>query len=529
MPINLRDSFDGDSFDTSKWNVTAKSGATATIENGRAKLLQVSGWSGVAIQSPVFSPADVRKKFSVEFELQMSATNYQVGNAGILPYFGFVPEGVTRDSSYYWGASKGIVFQWNNANIAYVKKTGSTNATVGVYKNISYSLGIVNRKIKIEILDGNMTFSIDNVVLASLTLPADFESYLGQNIRFEFLQGNYNSNQALFLDNIVIKTDENKYLFQDGNDIKKYTGGTSFSARINGSSSNAIILPSNSVIPSSYAGDITFEAWVNPETINGYDSIFASGSGGDNLLFCLYEGSIGLYASNSSSPTTVRSTAKVPIGQWTHIAIARQGSNLYMYMNGVLIETLAFHSSNFNLSSAGRWLASDGGGEIFHGKLSDIRIWDNARSQSDIEGNMDKRLTGTESGLLGYWKLNEGEGTAIIDQTPRKANGIANAAVTWVDDTPIQGTAWMTVGSSPVTKEMFDSDGMTDLSLINNEAIQKLISDAPELLCWTDEQTIPLSDNITEPVTTETSNGQIKEFSINQEMYYNSIGSITKG
>lgn len=46
---------------------------------------------------------------------------------------------------------------------------------------------------------------------------------------------------------------------------------------------------------------------------------------------------------------------------------------------------------------------------------------------------------------------------------------------------------WSVIGTAPVTKDMFDQHGMTDLSIIDNNAIQQLTSDTPELLCWTDE------------------------------------------
>ena len=47
---------------------------------------------------------------------------------------------------------------------------------------------------------------------------------------------------------------------------------------------------------------------------------------------------------------------------------------------------------------------------------------------------------------------------------------------------------WEVIGTAPATKEMLDTHGMTDLSIIDNEAIQGLASDTPELLCWTDEE-----------------------------------------
>lgn len=49
------------------------------------------------------------------------------------------------------------------------------------------------------------------------------------------------------------------------------------------------------------------------------------------------------------------------------------------------------------------------------------------------------------------------------------------------------GLVWNVIGTTPATKEAFDTHGMTDLSIIDNEAIQGLVSDTVELLCWTDE------------------------------------------
>lgn len=56
---------------------------------------------------------------------------------------------------------------------------------------------------------------------------------------------------------------------------------------------------------------------------------------------------------------------------------------------------------------------------------------------------------------------------------------------------------WFSVGIAPANKAMFDTDGMTDLSIITNEAIQQLASNEPELLCWTDEENANRSLNLT--------------------------------
>lgn len=57
--------------------------------------------------------------------------------------------------------------------------------------------------------------------------------------------------------------------------------------------------------------------------------------------------------------------------------------------------------------------------------------------------------------------------------------------------TIISSMGWSVVGTAPATKSMFDTSGMTDLSSIDNAAIQQLVSASPEVLCWTDETGSP--------------------------------------
>lgn len=62
--------------------------------------------------------------------------------------------------------------------------------------------------------------------------------------------------------------------------------------------------------------------------------------------------------------------------------------------------------------------------EYFKGELDDIRIWDVVRSQSEIAQNMDKELTGTETGLVAYYKFDEPIGSLLLhDATPNHNDG----------------------------------------------------------------------------------------------------------
>lgn len=83
------------------------------------------------------------------------------------------------------------------------------------------------------------------------------------------------------------------------------------------------------------------------------------------------------------------------------------------------------------------------------------------------------RLKATDypfNGATTYWFVKEIELYELIEATP---------------------TGWQSIGNAPATKAMFDEHGMKDLSAIDDAAIQSLVSDQVEILCWTDEEEAP--------------------------------------
>lgn len=202
----------------------------------------------------------------------------------------------------------------------------------------------------------------------------------------------------------------------------------SFALDFNNGNSNSWVDLGNSTVTSSI-GDFTAEAWVNPRTVSGYDSIIAIGTNGDEFLFCLYNGKVGLYSSVVGSKITA---VTVAVNTWTHITFVREGSNYFVYRDGILAESGAWNSNKISISGVLRAIGSDKGGEYFDGKIADIRLWNYARSQILIAANKDSYLTGNEDGLIGNWKFDEGTGTTAVDSTG-KTNGTISGAVWTVD------------------------------------------------------------------------------------------------
>jgi hypothetical protein len=61
--------------------------------------------------------------------------------------------------------------------------------------------------------------------------------------------------------------------------------------------------------------------------------------------------------------------------------------------------------------------------DFFPGAIDDVRVWQVARSLTQIAGDMDRRLTGFELGLVGYYRFDETRGTVALDMTPYQNDG----------------------------------------------------------------------------------------------------------
>jgi parallel beta-helix repeat protein len=117
--------------------------------------------------------------------------------------------------------------------------------------------------------------------------------------------------------------------------------------------------------------------------------------------------------------------------QWFHIAAVfdNDGSGMTLYLNGELVvEPNPYNAQSFSdFAEAGfvlTYLIGHYGDpwKYLDGQIDEARIWNIARSQADIQATMDVELTGTEPGLVGYWKFNEATGKIAYDSAPAYGN-----------------------------------------------------------------------------------------------------------
>jgi hypothetical protein len=141
---------------------------------------------------------------------------------------------------------------------------------------------------------------------------------------------------------------------------------------------------------------MTLEAWVDPTAVsNAWRDVLYKGNGA-NDNYMLYSSSQptsfpatgGSFGSSSDVPTF--GTAVLPLNTWTHLAATYDGAHVLLYVNGVQVASLA-ETGNILTSTNPLQIGGDTfntGGQHFQGLIDDVRIYNQALSQSAIQSDM---------------------------------------------------------------------------------------------------------------------------------------------
>lgn len=117
--------------------------------------------------------------------------------------------------------------------------------------------------------------------------------------------------------------------------------------------------------------------------------------------------------------------------EWHHIAVTYDHNlgvdNAKFYIDGVFAATLT-KSGNPTSSANSMFPLSFGTNNYnnyqpLNGDLDEIRLWDRVLTQSEIRNKMCQPLAGNESGLVGYWNMNDGTGNTVSDLTTNANHG----------------------------------------------------------------------------------------------------------
>lgn len=174
------------------------------------------------------------------------------------------------------------------------------------------------------------------------------------------------------------------------------------------------------VVPRMVENDFTLEAWIKtsasrtgPRRFEGL-ALFDSdviGQGSD-FLSTISNDRVA-FGIGGSADVGVQGVEVVTTGEWMHVALTRNAANgqLRIFVNGSLDGSAT--GSNLSPLTGQPNLAFGGASNDHHflGSMDEIRVWNIVRSAEEISANMRVRLSGSESGLVGYYTFEDrGEG-----------------------------------------------------------------------------------------------------------------------
>ena len=228
---------------------------------------------------------------------------------------------------------------------------------------------------------------------------------------------NYTSGEIIYThDGSASSTDTFSYTVQDNDgavsnevtvtiNITSTTASCGMSLELDGSN-DWVNIPNLSL-----AGDFTIEGWVNlAPGIDNKDAMF--GQEGSGLDINFYQGKPRLYAFGDR---VIANTSLLP-DTWNHIAITRSGTQLKLYINGIEDATGNWNGT-LSLKAIGR-----GNRGYFKGMLDEIRVWDIARSDTEIDDSFNTHVTPDALGLIGYWSFDDSDQT-VIDSSSSANDG----------------------------------------------------------------------------------------------------------
>ena len=188
-------------------------------------------------------------------------------------------------------------------------------------------------------------------------------------------------------------------------------------------------------------GDFTIEAWIRLEgsSVEGRVLDYDGGASDELLhLGTLEDGYVrlGMRRADPSEQTLLTSSTAITDTDWHHLAAVRTGSDLRLYIDGVLeaegsgSEYVIEHSVPMAIGAT-IYRGSSSPTSAFMGRISSVRLSSAARYSADFTP-----ATGwtVDSDTIGLWMLAEGSGSTTADQVGSYDGALSGPA--WVSDCP---------------------------------------------------------------------------------------------
>lgn len=115
---------------------------------------------------------------------------------------------------------------------------------------------------------------------------------------------------------------------------------------------------------------------------------------------------------------SIPSDTRFQAGRWYKVSLVYDGSAMTMYVDGVkdASTTASGKTVKFQRFELGMSWGGYNSSQFFPGRIAEVRVWNRALSATEMQNGL-CAVDPNSEGLIGYWKMNEGEGSVFHDAT----------------------------------------------------------------------------------------------------------------
>jgi hypothetical protein len=181
--------------------------------------------------------------------------------------------------------------------------------------------------------------------------------------------------------------------------------------------------------------NVTMELLVNHEGGTGTDHLLVSNGVMGTNGYALYINTQRKLCVQYNAVGTWNTNYVIPSNTWTHIALVIDAAGFTVYANGANV----YSNTATPVAPTGNFILgynTVANGQPFDGMMDEVRVWNTARTQTEIQNTMNTEIDPTALGLALYYTFNQGIGggtntglATVIDQSGTNNGTLANFAL----------------------------------------------------------------------------------------------------
>lgn len=171
------------------------------------------------------------------------------------------------------------------------------------------------------------------------------------------------------------------------------------------------------------ANGFTWQAWLKPANRTQANAYIYELR--DEYSIRLEGNAIKVYVHDRSKtePRIITNIANVSADKFFHFSLSYNATSRWLktYLNGIVSDSIQLDAAYAckNTTTAEAKLASPylSSAANFVGNIDEMRLWNRALTNAEVNANYDRYLAGTELDLIGYWQMDEGINNFIFDKS----------------------------------------------------------------------------------------------------------------